>query len=132
MGQGARAEIRKTNHERKTMKYLCLVYSDEKNLHGLPESPDDRECFAYARSLAEGGKMIAGEALQPVHTATTVRVRSGRVTVTDGPFAETKEQLAGFYMVEAADLDEAIDIAAKIPPARVGSIEVRPVRQLDV
>ncbi len=112
------------------MKYLCLVYSDEKKLHSLPESPDDAECMAYAKKLAGQGRMIAGEALQPVETAATVRVRDGKVSVTDGPFAETKEQLAGFYLAEAKDLDEAIQIAAGIPPARVGSIEVRPIREL--
>jgi len=74
--------------------------------------------------------MIAGQALQPVSTATTVRVRNGQMSVTDGPFAETREQLAGFYLVEARDLNEAIRIAAGIPPARVGSIEVRPIRDL--
>ena len=73
---------------------------------------------------------LAGDALQPVHTATTLRMRDGKVSITDGPFAETKEQLAGFYMLEATNLDEALKLAAKIPPARVGSIEVRPVRQL--
>jgi hypothetical protein len=113
------------------MKYLCLVYSDE-NLHSLPDSPEDSECHAYDRQLAGSGKRIAAEALESVETATTVRVRDGRVSITDGPFAETKEQLAGFYLVEAADLDEAIDIAAAIPAARVGSVEVRPVRQLQV
>ena len=112
------------------MKYLCLVYSDEQNLHGLPESPADSECMAYAESLVDSGQMIAGQALQPVATATTVRVRNGQMSVTDGPFAETREQLAGFYLVEARDLNEAIRIAAGIPPARVGSIEVRPVREL--
>lgn len=114
------------------MKYLCLVYSDESDLHSLPDSPEDPECFAYAQSLADSGHLVAGEALEPVATATTVRVRAGQVNVTDGPFAETKEQLAGFYMIEAQNLDEALKIAAGIPPARVGSIEVRPVRQLDV
>jgi hypothetical protein len=114
------------------MKYLCLVYSNETELHGLPESPEDRECFAYADTLAKSGHMLAGEALEPVATATTVRVRNGQLSITDGPFAETKEQLAGFYMIEASDLDEAIRIAADIPPARVGSIEVRPVRELRV
>jgi hypothetical protein len=91
---------------------------------------EDSECKAYGDSLDVAGHRIAAEALQPVHTATTVRVRNGRVSVTDGPFAETKEQLAGFYLVDAKDLNEAIQLAAKIPPARVGSIEVRPVRQL--
>lgn len=114
------------------MKYLCLVYSDENDLHSLPDSPKDTECHAYAQSLAESGHMVAGEALEPVATATTVRVRGGQVSITDGPFAETKEQLAGFYMIDAKDLNEALRIAADIPPARVGSIEVRPVRQLDV
>ncbi|RUO32470.1 YciI family protein [Aliidiomarina soli] len=114
------------------MKYLCLVYANENDLHSLPESPHDSECHAYASKAAERGMLIAGQALQPVATATTVRVRDGQATVTDGPFAETKEQLAGFYMIEARDLNEAIAFAEKIPPARVGSIEVRPVRELDV
>lgn len=114
------------------MKYLCLVYSDENELHSLPESPPDSECGAYAESLANDGRLIAGEALYPVNTASTVRVRNSTVSVTDGPFAETREQLAGFYLVEAATKDEALEIAAGIPPARVGSIEVRPVRQLEL
>ena len=108
------------------MKYLCLVYMDEKRL----EEVDDNECMACGEALRQSGHMIGGEALQSVQTATTVRVRNGRVSITDGPFAETKEQLAGFYMVEANDLNEAILVATKIPPARVGSIEVRPIRQL--
>lgn len=112
------------------MKYLCLVYCDERDLHSLPDSPTDADCMAYATALADSGRMLAGHALQPVATAATVRVRQGRTTVTDGPFAETKEQLAGFYLVDAHDLNEAIQIAAGIPPARVGSIEVRPVREL--
>lgn len=106
------------------MKYLCLVYLDEKRLNELP----DEDCVAYDATIRAGGKCIVSEALESVQTATTVRVRGGKVAVTDGPFAETKEQLAGFYMIDAKDLDEAIGIAAKIPPARVGSIEVRPVR----
>jgi len=114
------------------MKYLCLVYCEEANLHSQPDSPEDSECFAYDQELAASGHRIAAEALAPVATAATVRVRNGNVSVTDGPFAETKEQLAGFYLVDARDLNEAIQLASKIPPARVGSIEVRPVRQLDV
>ncbi len=114
------------------MKYLCLVYSDENSLHNLPDSPHDSECQAYAEKVQGSGRMLAAEALQPVSTATTIRVRSGKVSITDGPFAETKEQLAGFYLVEAHDLNEAIQIAAGIPAARVGSVEVRPVRQLAV
>lgn len=114
------------------MKYLCLVYSDERRLHSLPESPEDDECQAYADSVADSGRMLAAEALEPVASAVTVRVREGRHTVTDGPFAETKEQLAGFYLIEARDLNEAIRVAAGIPAARVGSVEVRPVRELQV
>ncbi|HEX5793578.1 MAG TPA: YciI family protein [Rheinheimera sp.] len=114
------------------MKYLCLVYSDENTLHSQPDSPHDSECQAYAEKVQGSGRMLAAEALQPVSTATTIRVRSGKVSITDGPFAETKEQLAGFYLVEAHDLNEAIQLASGIPAARVGSVEVRPVRQLDV
>ncbi|MGE0386989.1 MAG: YciI family protein [Gammaproteobacteria bacterium] len=108
------------------MKYLCLVYLDERR---MPELDDD-DCVAYDASIRASGHCLASEALEPVSTATTVRVRDGAVSVTDGPFAETKEQLAGFYMVEAPDLDEAIRLAARIPPARVGSVEVRPVRPI--
>jgi len=108
------------------MKYLCLVYSDEKLLEGF----DDAECVAFDNGIRHSGHCIASEALQPVATATTIRIREGKASITDGPFAETKEQLAGFYMIEASDLDEAIEIASGIPPARVGSIEVRPIRDL--
>lgn len=112
------------------MKYLCLVYSEEAKLHSLPESPHDSECQAYSDDVRDSGCMLAAEALEPVATAKTVRVRDGSVSMTDGPFAETREQLAGFYLVDAADTDEALRIAAGIPAARVGSVEVRPVRQL--
>ncbi|HXD16587.1 MAG TPA: YciI family protein [Vicinamibacterales bacterium] len=108
------------------MKYLCLVYMEKDKLHTVPDS----ECLACGSGFRESGLLVAAEALQPVETATTVRVRNGKVAITDGPFAETKEQLAGFYLVEARDLNEALQIAAKIPPAREGSVEVRPVRQL--
>jgi hypothetical protein len=109
------------------MKYLCLVYLEEEKLHAVP----DRECTACGKGFADSGLLVAAEALQPVNTATTVRVRNGKVSVTDGPFAETKEQLAGFYLIEARDLNEAIQVASRIPPAREGSIEVRPIRELD-
>jgi hypothetical protein len=108
------------------MKYLCLVYLDEKRLDELP----DEDCVDYDAQIRSSGHCLASESLQSVQTATTVRVRNGRASVTDGPFAETKEQLAGFYMIEARDLNEAIQIAAKIPPARVGCVEVRPVRPI--
>ncbi len=109
------------------MKYLCLVYGAEDRMAEM----DDQECADYADGLVMSGHMVAAEALQPTSTATTVRVRNGEIHVTDGPFAETKEQLAGFYLVDARDLNDAIRIASQIPPARVGSIEVRPIRQLD-
>ena len=108
------------------MKYLCLVYGEEKEIAAMT----DDECMAYDQALRKGGRCLASEALQPVRTATTVRVRDGKMSVRDGPFAETKEFLAGFYLIDAADLNDAIQIASQMPPARVGSIEVRPVREL--
>jgi hypothetical protein len=108
------------------MKYLCLVYLEPDKLHAVP----DRECAACGDGFRRSGVLLAAEALQPVDTATTVRVRNGKAVITDGPFAETKEQLAGFYLIDARDLNEAIQAAAKIPPAREGSVEVRPVRDL--
>jgi hypothetical protein len=109
------------------MKYLCLVYLEQEKLHAVP----DRECFDCGQGFRKSGLLVAAEALQPVDTATTVRVRNGKLSITDGPFAETKEQLAGFYLIEARDLNDAIHVASKIPPAREGSIEVRPVRELE-
>jgi len=108
------------------MRYLCLVYLDENRLNELP----DEDCVAYDEAIRTRGHCLASEALQSVQTATTVRVRSGKLSITDGPFAETKEQLTGFYLIEANDLNEAVQIAARIPPARVGSIEVRPIRPI--
>lgn len=108
------------------MKYLCLVYLDEQRL----DEWSDSECLAYDAAVRESGHGIASEALESVRTATRVRVPNGKVSVTGGPFAETKEQLAGSYLVEARHLDEAIQLAARIPPARVGSIEVRPIRPI--
>jgi len=108
------------------MKYLCLVYGEERALQDMP----DEHCVAFDASIRATGQCLASEALQPASTATTVRVRNGKLAVTDGPFAETKEQLAGFYMIEAKDLNEAIQVASRIPPAHVGSIEVRPVRPI--
>lgn len=110
------------------MKYLCLVYLEKDKWTAVP----DAECFRSGESFRQAGMLLAAEPLHPVETATTVRIRNGQISVTDGPFAETKEQLAGFYLIEARDLNEAIQAAAKIPPAREGSIEVRPVRELDV
>jgi hypothetical protein len=109
------------------MKYLCLVYLEEEKLRAVP----DRECIACSDGFKRSGLLVAAEALQPVETATTLRVRNGRMSITDGPFAETKEQLAGFYLIEARDLNDAIQTASKIPPAREGSVEIRPIRELD-
>jgi hypothetical protein len=108
------------------MKYLCLVYGEENKIASM----NDHECLACDESLRASGHCIASEALQPVATATTVRIRNGRLSVSDGPFAETKEALAGFYLLEARDLNEAIQLAAKIPPAQVGCVEVRPIRPI--
>ena len=108
------------------MKYLCLVYGEEQAISQMA----DEHCVAFDEEVRKSGHCLASEALQPVSTATTVRVRNGKVSVTDGPFAETKEFLAGFYMIEARDLNEAIQIASRIPPATVGSIEIRPIRPI--
>ena len=103
-----------------------MVYGEESAMATVA----DAECIAWGDTLRQSGRYLAAEALQPVKTAKTVRVRNGRTSITDGPFAETKEILAGFYLVDAGSLDEALDIASKIPPARIGSIEVRPIREL--
>jgi hypothetical protein len=108
------------------LKYLCLVYGEEKEMGAMT----DDDCMAYDQALRSAGQCLASEALQPVRTASTVRVRNGKVSVRDGPFTETKECLAGFYLIEANELNEAIQIASQMPPARVGSIEVRPIREL--
>lgn len=115
------------------MKYACLVYLDESKINALSQSEWDglnSECMAFGETSVGTVERLGGEALAPTHTATTVRVRSSKVTAVDGPFAETKEQLAGFYAIEAKDLDEAIEFASRIPPARYGTIEVRPMRAL--
>lgn len=108
------------------MKYLCLVYGEEEKITAM----DDDKCMAYDQELRQSGKCVASESLQPIRTAATVKVRKGKVSVSDGPFAETKEQLAGFYLIDARDMKEAIQMASKIPPAQVGCIEVRPIRDL--
>ncbi len=116
------------------MKYLCLVYNDETNLESMSKSEFDAfvdEHLIVEEEFRKSGQLVVAEGLQPVNTATTVRVRNGKLSVTDGPFAETKEQLGGFYLIEARDLNEAIHVAARIPPARLGSIEVRPIRHLE-
>jgi hypothetical protein len=115
------------------MKYVCLVYLVEKDMNAMTERESDAcvdESLAYDDALRKTGHLIAAHALQPVEAATTIRVRNGKVSATDGPFAETKEQLGGFMLIEARDLNEAMQLATKIPMARHGSIEVRPIRQI--
>ena len=116
------------------MKYLCLIYDEEKKLAAMPQPESDAfmgEYFAFTDGIRKSGHYLGGEALQPVETATTVRSRNGKVSTTDGPFAETKEQLGGFYLIQAKDLNEAIQVAAKIPSVRLGSVEVRPVVEFE-
>ncbi len=116
------------------MQYMCLIYDDEQAWQGKSEEERNAifgEYGAFTESIKESGNMVAGDALQPTSTATTVRVRNGETLMTDGPFAETKEQLGGYYVIEAKDADEAFAIAARIPSARYGSIEVRPVMVFD-
>ncbi len=116
------------------MKYLCLIYDEESKLGTMPKSEMDAfmgEYFAFTDGVKKSGHYLGGEALQPVQTATTVRVRSGKMSTTDGPFAETKEQLGGYYLIEARDLNDAIQVAAKIPSARLGSVEVRPIQEFN-
>jgi hypothetical protein len=113
---------------------MLLIYDQEKILQGLPEEERNAfmgDYFAYTNELKEAGAYVAGDALQPIGTATTVRVRDGEQLLTDGPFAETKEQLGGYYLVEVESIDDAIKWAAKIPSSRYGSIEVRPVMVFD-
>jgi hypothetical protein len=100
---------------------------EPQNLRAVP----DTECAECGEGLKARGHLLAAEALQPVARSRTVRVRDGKTSITDGPFAETKEQLAGFYLIDAKDFDEAVEIASRIPPARAGSVEVRPVRDLE-
>ena len=112
------------------MKYLCLIYDEEKKLAGMSKDEGEQfmgEYFGFTEGIKASGHYVAGEALHPVASATTIRMRHGKLQTTDGPFAETKEQLGGFYLIEARDLNEAIQVAAKIPSVRVGSIEIRPV-----
>jgi hypothetical protein len=116
------------------MKYLCLIYDEEKKLHTMPKSESDAfmgEYFAFTEGVKKSGHYLGGEALQPVQTATTVRIRNGKMSTTDGPFAETKEQLGGFYLINAKDLNDAIQVASKIPSARLGSVEVRPIMEFN-
>ncbi len=112
------------------MKYLCLIYDEERDWGAMPPSESGAylaECLGAAARIVASGHHVASEALQPVASAVTVRIRNGKLSTTDGPFAETREQLGGFYLIEARDRDEAVQVAARIPAARTGCIEVRPV-----
>ena len=114
------------------MKYLCLIYDEEKKMDGMSKSEADAfmgEYFAFTEGIKKSGHYIGGEALQPVQAATTVRLRNGKVSTTDGPFAETKEQLGGYYLIDARDLNDAIQIASRIPSVRHGSVEIRPIQE---
>jgi len=116
------------------MKYLCLIYDEEKKLGGMSQSDSDAfmgEYFAFTDGIRKSGHYLGGEALQSVQTATTVRIRNGKTSTTDGPFAETKEQLGGFYLINAKDLNDALQVASKIPSARLGCVEVRPVMEFN-
>ena len=111
------------------MKYLCLIYDEEKKLATMSQAEGDAfmaEYFAFSDAIQKSGHMVHGEALQGIDTATTVRIRNGKVSTTDGPFAETKEQLGGFWVVNAPDLDAALALAAKGAAACQGPVEVRP------
>jgi len=116
------------------MKYVCLIYDEEKKAAAMTKAEGDAfmgEYFAFTEGIKKSGQYVGGEALQPVQSATTVRVRDGKMSTTDGPFAETKEQLGGYYLIEARDLNDALQVAQKIPSVRTGSIEVRPIQEFD-
>jgi hypothetical protein len=116
------------------MRYVCLIYDDEKKWETMSKAEADAymgEYFAFTNGIKASGHYIGGNALQPVQTATTVRSRNGKLSTTDGPFAETKEQLGGYYLIEARDLNDALQVAQKIPSVRTGSIEVRPIQEFN-
>jgi len=115
------------------MKYLCLLYFDEHELYSLPKHDMDRlidDQLAFDRDVTGSGHLLNTNPLEPAKASATVRVRDGRISTTDGPFAETKEQICGYYLIDARDLNEAIRVAAKMPAAKLGTIEVRPVRDV--
>jgi len=112
------------------MQYLCLIYTDESAEARMTREEGQAvmgEYFAFTEGIKKSGHYVGGNPLQPTKTASTVRVRQGKMSTTDGPFAETKEQLGGYYLIEAKDLNEAIQVASRIPSVKTGSIEVRPI-----
>ena len=117
------------------MRYLCLIYLDERELGAMPEKDMADLNARHLRlneELLQGGHFIEAEALQPASESTCVRVRNGKAALTDGPYAETKEMVAGFYLIEARDLNEAIQVASRLPSAPLGTVEVRPCRDLEI
>lgn len=117
------------------MRYLCLIYLDEKQLAAMPEadmSALNARHLAFNEEILASGQFVEAEALQPAAAATCLKVRNGKVALTDGPYMETKEMVAGFYLIDARDLNEAIHVASKVPSAPLGTIEVRPCRDLEV
>jgi hypothetical protein len=131
--EGPSLEASRIGDDGNHMKYLCLVFTDERLLEQMPRERLDelvREHSALDDELKGAGQFVHANALQPAHQAVTVRVRQDRISVTDGPFAETKEQLTGFYLVDARDLNDAIQVAARVPSARIGCVEVRPIWDL--
>jgi len=114
------------------MKYLCLIYNNENSFDSFPQNVVKAAldgCEEFSATLRKQGQLLAAARLKPTCTATTIRLDGERVSITDGPFAETKEQLGGFYLIEARDLDEAIAVASKLPPARFGCVELRPIME---
>jgi hypothetical protein len=112
------------------MRYACLIYDDEKKMATRPKTEADAfsgEYYQFTEAIKKSGQYVGGEALHPVQTATTLRNRGGKLSTTDGPFAETREQLGGFYLIEARDLNEAIQVASRIPSVKTGTVEIRPV-----
>ena len=116
------------------MRYLCLIYDEEKKWAAMSKEEADAvmgEYFNFTEDVKKSGHYVGGEALQPVSTATSVRVRGGKMSTTDGPFAETQEQLGGYYLINAKDLNDALQIASKIPGAKTGTVEVRPIQEFN-
>jgi len=129
----AAESTRQSASQEAAMQYLCLIYEDEQEWQKLPSAQSGKileEYSAYTESVKRSGHYLGGNGLEPSHTATTVRIRKGRLATTDGPFAETKEQLGGYYLLRARDLNEAIQLASRIPGARFGAVEVRPVMEV--
>ena len=116
------------------MRYLCLIYEDEKAWQNMSEADMQKgmaEYNAFTENIKQNGNYVGGEALQPTNTAKSVRVRNGKLSTTDGPYVETKEQLGGYYLIKAKDLNDAVQVASRIPGAKHGTVEVRPIMEFD-